>query len=180
MVTPFSVTFRWLEAYLNALKESVDDTAARVYADRAVALAGKSFARCQLRGITLTIPVEGGAAVLKRRDASPLLSGHGKWRREHIGAFNAIYGRTPYFEHLMPQIRKVYDESQGISLEQFNSKLLQVALHWLDIGACIEIKPHLQDVVKETKARIDDNLSIFDAIFRLGKQTGWIFVSSTY
>lgn len=180
MVTPFCVTAPWLEAYFNSLNEAVDETAARVYADRALALAGKSFARCQLRGISLTIPVEGGASALKRRDASPMLSDHGKWRREHIGAFNAIYGRTPYFEHLMPQIRRVYDESEGISLEQFNSQLLQVALHWLDIGRHTEIKPHLQPVVKETKARIDDHLSIFDSIFRLGKQTGWIFVSFAY
>lgn len=174
MVTPFCPTARWVSAYMTARLGGAGETDARLQADRIESVEGKAFAHCQLPEMRLSVPVTGGASVLKRHTAEPVLSEHGKWRREHLGAWNAAYGRTPFFIHLMPQIAAVYNHSEGITLERFNSELLQVALSWID-GEELTLRGEPYDEVrKELKQKIDDSLSIFDAIFRLGRETTWI------
>lgn len=171
MVTPLTVTPAWLRVYLEQRnKNGLSETEARAAACSATELKGKDFARCVLSRTVLSVPVEGGASVLKRRGANPILSEHGKWRREHLGAWNAIYGRTPYYAHLMPEIEAVYAGSEGKSLEKFNSELLDVALGWLDFRAANEAGNRLDGVKAEARARIEENLSVFDLLFRLGKQ----------
>lgn len=83
MVTPFGPTARWTGVYLRGLAEGMEDYEARVHANVATGTKGKEFARCRLRGCTLTVPVEGGAHALKSGEPLPRLSEHGKWRREH-------------------------------------------------------------------------------------------------
>lgn len=169
MVTPLTVSFGWLRAYVASKGSGADDREARVAASRACGISGKRFARCEISGGTLTVPVSGGSGVLKRRGCEPMLSEHGKWRREHLGAWNAAYGRTPYYAHLMPEIEGVYARSEGMTLEEFNSALLQVALGWLDIEAAKEAGVRLDGVREEARNKVNEELSIFDAIFRLGK-----------
>lgn len=132
---------------------------------------GKEAARCRIAGGRLTIPVEGGASVLKRKDADPVLSEHGKWRREHLGTWSAAYGRTPFYTHLMPQIEEVYLNSESLTLGQFNRRLLEVACQWLDRRVLEASGCTIEAVRKEIRAKVDPQLSIFDAIFRLGKET---------
>ena len=73
---------------------------------------GKECARCMVQGdMFLSVPVQGGASCLKGRHVdvrSLLISDHGKWRQEHLGTWNAIYGKTPFFDHLFPEIKQVY------------------------------------------------------------------------
>lgn len=170
MVTPLTVTPAWICAYLDALREGSEHGAAATKATKACGPQGKEFARCRIRIGTLTVPVAGGGNALKRRDADPVISEHGKWRREHLGAWQAAYGRTPWFEHLMPDIAAVYDGSEGLRLEEFNVRLLQVALRWLDPAATGPLPARLDSVREATRAATDPSLSIFDALFRLGKE----------
>lgn len=150
--------------------------AAALQADSQSHIEGKSFSRLKLSGLTLSVPVEGGAARLKHRDADPLISEHGKWRKEHLGAFSAIYGRTPYYEHLMPEIAEVYGQCQGWSLERFNASLLHIALRWTGLNCQKGNMPHLPaGVAEEVLGKIDPEISIFDSIFRLGRETGLAF-----
>lgn len=176
MVTPFLVTSRWLEVYLHELDLGLKETKARHEADRLCGICGKLFAHGALSSLTLTVPVEGGASTLKKPEAEPLLSDHGKWRREHLGAFAAVYGRTPYFQHLMPEIAEIYDGSHEITLEDFNSRLLQLAIKWIDPSIRNQMHGSLQKVRKETADRLNFDISIFDALFRLGKITGLAFI----
>lgn len=188
MVTPLTVTPVWLRHYADALGAGLDPRRARAEATRLTRVAGKEFARCAISTGTLTVPVCGGAGVLKRRGADPVLSEHGKWRREHLGAWNAAYGRTPFYIHLMPQIEAVYARSEGMTLEEFNTALLEVALTWLDpsilthpaatpeaslAGSASEAsgipEARLAAVRAEARAQVDASLSIFDALFRLGR-----------
>lgn len=157
MVTPFSLTPAWVGGVLRGATD--------------LRHAGKEAARCDIATGRLTVPVVGGAAVLKHRDANPVLSEHGKWRREHLGAWNAAYGRTPYFTHLMPQIEEVYADSEGITLDEFSRRLLGVALLWLDPDALTATGHTIETVRREVRAKVDPRLSIFDAIFRLGRET---------
>lgn len=174
MVTPFCPTVRWVSAYLTARLGGAGETEARLQADRSESVEGKAFAHCRLPNIRLSVPVTGGSSVLKRHTAEPVLSEHGKWRREHLGAWNATYGRTPFFIHLMPQIAAVYERSEGMNIESFNSELLRVALNWIDSEAMMLCGMPYDEVRKELKPKIDVSLSIFDAIFRLGRETTWI------
>lgn len=175
-MTPFGVTAQWLGAYFR--------TESKEAATRSCRISGKQFARALIESHSptsrihtiLTIPVEGGASVLKNRGTNPILSEHGKWRREHLGAWHAAYGRTPFFEHLMPEIERVYRDSTGITLEEFNSGLLNVALGWIDKSVvCSE---EFELVKEEIVIKIKPELSIFDALFRLGKETAFgIFIN---
>ena len=70
MVTPLTTTLRWVETYLDELSHGADEISARLGADRITEVSGKSFARLFLPDTILTIPVEGGAAILKRRNAN--------------------------------------------------------------------------------------------------------------
>lgn len=172
MVTPLTTTLRWVETYLDELSHGADEISARLSADRITEVSGKSFARLFLPDTILTIPVEGGAAILKRRNACPILSEHGKWRREHLGAIRTIYGRTPYFIHLMPRLEEIYDNSQGISLEEFNSRLLDLVLSMIDRDA-LTMRMTVDSsrlIRQEKRLLIDPDLSILDALFHMGKE----------
>ncbi len=169
MVTPFGVTSEWMGVYLHSLRDGQCEREARRAANIACRVSDKQFARCAITTGVLTVPVQGGGSVLKRRDADPVLSEHGKWRREHLGAWNAAYGRTPYYVHLMPQIEAVYMHSEGLRLEEFASRLLDIAQNWLDSEAIDAPLPG--GVREEMRQHIRHDLSIFDALFRLGKET---------
>ncbi len=188
MVTPLTVTAGWLRQYAAALGDGMEPRRARIEATRLSGISGKEFAHCRISTGTLTVPVSGGAVVLKRHGADPPLSEHGKWRREHLGAWNAAYGRTPYYIHLMPEIEGVYARSEGMTLEEFNSALLEVALGWLDTSVWLPAvattdgsdssqsgarrlkeERRLEEVRVEARARVNESLSIFDALFRLGR-----------
>lgn len=184
MVTPFGISPLWLAEYFRRRNCGTNDCEARLRADIAANVTGKGFARSVIRGankdiyaslpvITLTIPVAGGSSVLKRRNADPLLSEHGKWRREHLGALSASYGRTPFYDHLMPEIEAVYVRSEGMTLEEFNSRMLNVALGWLEITAVMRDRERLSSVISCISARVERDISIFDSIFRLGRETSF-------
>lgn len=168
METPLTVTVGWLREYSRRLNEGLGDAESRRAANRATGIKGKAYARCDIRGYRLTVPVEGGSSVLKREKADPLLSNHGKWRREHLGAWSAAYGRTPYFIHLYPEIEEVYEKSDGMKLEEFNSRLLDVALGWLDFTGLRTGGAKINMISEETKSLAEDKLSVFDLLFRIG------------
>lgn len=144
-------------------------------------LSGKEMARIPLKGgRVLSIPVEGGGAQLKHRSANPFaitLSNHGKWRQEHLATFAALYGKTPFFPHLYPRIEEVYRNSEGISLGEFRERLNGIATDFLEYDSirdsldCMQrLHPgRFEMIQQEIAEKVDPSLSIFDAIFRLGK-----------
>lgn len=151
---------------------------------------GKNAARILLReGRTLSIPVAGGAHQLKRRDIDldrVLLSDHGKWRQEHLATFSALYGKTPLFPHLYPLLEKAYrnSEAPGYTLGSFNRALHKIADDFLDIDnlrfslqqLVIENPQRANALKNEISAKINPEISIFDALFRLGKITVFAFI----
>lgn len=172
MVTPFGMTPVWYACYAEALSAGRTRGAAAEIASRTCGTQGKGFARCRLHTGILGIPVEGGSGVLKRMGADPVISGHGKWRREHLGAWNAAYGRTPFYVELMPEIEAIYSEPEGMRLEEFNQRLLSIAERWLRPEEMMESRAErFMRKREEVTSRIRSELSIFDAIFRLGKES---------
>lgn len=194
MVTPFGVTSNWIAEYLKLISAGVSDKDARIAANSNLRIKDKEFARTFISGpMMLTVPVMGGASILKRKDCNPIVSEHGKWRKEHIGALHATYGRTPYFDHLIHEIEEVYNCPEGTLLEEFNSRLLDLALGWIDIKALASIKKKIGNldenntdynvhdniekryscIIGDIKNKMCPDLSIFDAIFRYGKESIW-------
>ena len=177
IVTPFAPSADWWRRYLRLRMEGLESPEAAAGASAAAGTKGKDYARSQIAGgVRIGVPVEGGASVLKR-GSNPRLSEHGKWRREHLGAWQAAYGRTPYYEHLMPLLERIYAESEReeLTLEEFNRRLLRLAESWIaGDGAIASIeneRERLQERISETVRKVNGENSIFDAIFRLGKET---------
>lgn len=149
---------------------------------------GKEWARCLVQGdLFLSVPVQGGASCLKGRHVdvgSLLISDHGKWRQEHLGTWNAIYGKTPFFDHLFPEIKQVYTSYSNGTLGAFNSKLFELAMRFLDmrnlatdINEMQNSRPELIKQLRvEYETKVNLNYSIFDALFRLGRNTIWVLI----
>ena len=142
---------------------------------------GKELARTLIAGDRLlTVPVEGGASRLKRSPqnlSEIMISDHGAWRREHLGAWNAVYGKTPFFPYLYPLIEEAYENNSHRSLAEFNDALWKIALDFIradeTLSAVREMahtNPERLEAIKtELTTKVNLNYSIFDAIFRLGK-----------
>lgn len=171
-ITPFAPSTGWMRIYLKALYEGASEESSREQASTTERIDGKKRARAFLPELTLSVPVEGGSGQLKRRASTPRLSSHGKWRREHLGAWNAAYGRTPYYIHLMPQIEEAYmSTADGAPLSELNDKLLDIAKGWLEYESVAQERDRLSDIINAYKTRVRNELSIFDLIFRYGKES---------
>lgn len=149
---------------------------------------GKEWARCLIAGdLFLSVPIEGGAACLKSKHvdiSSLIISDHGRWRQEHLGAWNSVYGKTPFFDHLFPKIKRAYSEHSHGNLAEFNSNLFNIALRFLDLE---KVMPDIRELYKsqpnraeqlraEITTKVNLNYSIFDALFRLGKNSVWTII----
>ncbi len=135
----------------------------------------------------LSIPVEGGKNALFIEE-EPLLSEHGRWREVHLGAWNAAYGKTPYFPYLFPQMESVYRNMDIRLLADFNGELVKVAWQWLEPEVLLPDLERLRiahplrfvELTKEFETKVNYNYSIFDALFRLGKDTVFALYNSGF
>lgn len=76
------------------------------------------------RELQLTIPVTGGINAVKYGDPhSWHCADDKKWRHRHLGAINAAYGRTPFFQHIFPEIEAVITDTSENSVEVLNARL---------------------------------------------------------
>lgn len=142
---------------------------------------GKDFARTQIGcGRVLSVPVVGGSAQLKRKDvdlSDISISDHGVWRREHLGAWNAVYGKAPFFPYIFPSIEDAYERNSHGSLADFNNAIWKIAydfVEWDRVATVLmlmrENNPERMEQLRADLAtKVNLNYSIFDAIFRLGK-----------
>ncbi len=71
---------------------------------------------------TLSIPLEGAN---KTKTAIDMLriSGHDNWQKKHIQAIVSAYASSPFFEYYWDDIEPIYQEAEGETLWNFNSKL---------------------------------------------------------
>ncbi len=168
-VLPWAASTAWYATYFEAIRNGFAAMPPFDKRDMARTLIG---AGPELR--VLTIPLEGGSAVLKRDNPYPFLSGHGKWRREHIGAWTAAYGKTPYFQHLMPEIERIYEKhGDGSPLEEFNRDFHRLAVRWLEPAASAALPEGAEGLCRELSTKVNGAVSIFEALFRFGKEAGF-------
>lgn len=144
---------------------------------------GKEQARVEIaQGLMLSVPVMGGGSVLKRHDCRDvMISSHGRWQEVHLGALKAVFGKTPYFLHIYPEVENIYKIYGEGSLEELNLALHRLALHWLGLDeeetltALRELPEEKRLLIKRIgegmKNEIGMNYSIFGALFRLGRES---------
>ncbi len=145
-----------------------------------VPLSLRDLARCYIYSSQgrqcLSVPIEGGASAIKRRHPSEwMLSDHGNWRHVHIGALNAAYSRTPYFEHLSPFIFPLIENSSG-RLADLTLSIDKVLRDFIRLDnqrdalekMVVEERSMYSQLREETLAEIRINCSLLDAAFRIG------------
>lgn len=132
----------------------------------------------------LSVPVSGGIRMVKR--VSPerwMVADEKPWRHIHLGAINAAYGRTPYFGHYMPALESVIADREETSLPALSSRIHAIVEGALDFeGArrtalkAVEERNRLLAYARELAPQGRENLSIFDALFRLGPDTIYLLL----
>lgn len=85
-------------------------------------------------GIVLRVPVEGGRKVLERLGPGQVMvSGHGRWQAEHLGAVNALWSRTAYYDHLRPRLEEAYAGAVGRPLAELCLRLHTIQMELLGV-----------------------------------------------
>lgn len=170
----------WLDAFLRDRHHPVGQT------NFSLCLKGKDFARTKIRrsggsGI-LSVPIAGGAHSLGRAAAilNARLSDHGDWRRIHLGALDATYGRTPFYPHLGPELRDAI-ASGSSSLADFNWKVHRVLASFILSGLQrsedgreyppVLLTGNAEERATEIALMMDPELSVIDALMRFGPET---------
>ena len=103
------------------------------------------------------------------------LSEHGNWRHIHQGALEAAYGKSPFFEYIFPRLKALYAEDEK-DLAKFNEKMHEIILSLLwpenlaekDLLDCMG--PRILERGEEIKGSINPELSVLDAVMRMGPE----------
>lgn len=183
-VVPFAASLEWYAAWWQARRKGLPDAESIAAANIATGISGKDYARCRIMAngneIILSMAIEGGAARLKRSSFIPSaqLSDHGNWRHVHLGALEAAYGRSPFYQHLIPLIRNAY-ASQENTLLGFNSEIHHAICSFLNIENIKKIQDTISYkgslITKERGEEIanvsDRKLSIIDTMMRFGPES---------
>lgn len=80
----------------------------------------------------LTVPLVGETHNMTTPMSEVLISEHGNWRRLHWGALYSAYGRTPYFDHIAPELEPIIMGNQTHLLE-LNMQLQQLIVDFMDL-----------------------------------------------
>lgn len=135
-------------------------------------------------GQLLTIPVRGGSSSLKRIPGEGLItSEHGDWRRVHIAALDAAYGREPFFQHLFPFVEAVISSCET-RIETINGDILKALLDFMDYDEAMgEIRrmrasnpERCSNIKKRLAKKIALNNSFFEPLVRFGRDTAFIIL----
>ena len=149
-------------------------------------IGGKERVRSRIAGgALLSVPVAGGASALKH-GGNLRISQHGRWQDVHLGALRAAYGRTPWFIQLYPEIDRIYSDCSEGNMADFTAALHSVVLRWIGNEATLRAAREMhrnensrfEAIASELSKGIDPDLSILDALFRLGPDVIFLLLSS--
>ncbi|MBD5208214.1 MAG: WbqC family protein [Bacteroidales bacterium] len=149
-------------------------------------IGGKERVRSRIAGgERLSVPVAGGASALKR-GGDLQISQHGRWQDVHLGALRAVYGRTPWFIHLFPEIERIYNCFSEGRMADFTGELHKLVLHWIGdeatLNAAMEMHcnqpERFEAIASELSKGIDPELSVLDALFRLGPDVIFLLINT--
>lgn len=150
-------------------------------ANRRCNIKGKDFTRTIVGNpsspMTLSVAIEGGASILKRKgtESRAVISMHGNWPHVHLGAIEAIYGRMPYYQHIMPGLRDILMDLPE-KLSGLNRKVHLWLSSFFQSDEAIRIGDSVLLRGDEIKDRLEPELSIIDALMRFGPETNLVLI----
>lgn len=137
-------------------------------------------------GTLLTIPVDGGITAIKRADP---LSWHAddtrQWRHQHLGTINALYGRTPYYQHFAPGILDAIADRRCPSIAEMARRIDAVVTGAIDIetlrrqwdSADDDTRRRLAEYADELGAvTADHDLAMAHYLFSLGPDAIFLLI----
>ena len=81
----------------------------------------------------LTVPLVGETDNMATPLREVRISEHGNWRRLHWGALYSAYGRTPYFDHIAPDLEAIIINGHQTHLLELNTQLQQLVVDFMDL-----------------------------------------------
>lgn len=100
----------------------------------------------------LTVPLAGETDNMATPMREVRISEHGNWRRLHWGALYSAYGRTPYFDHIAPELEHIIVDGHQTHLLDLNTQLQQLIVDFMDLP----IQFNAQCTVHNAQLRIED------------------------
>ena len=192
-VPPYAASIEWYAGWFSEIRSLNDDRKAVIAANRLCYASPERYTRkgytrnlttAYIGGedlitnpITLSVPVAGGASVLKRFGAEnrAAVSLHGRWPHVHLGALEAAYGRSAYYQHIMPGLREILESvSDSYSLAELNTRIHRRLSGFLctEQGLSLSEKEHAVEARGGEIARtLTTSNSIIDALMKYGPET---------
>lgn len=188
---PTAPSFGWWRAFFKSLAQGASGEDAIQHANKRVTDV-KEFARYTLLNpngepVVLTLPVEGGARLLRKINSQDLkISEHGEWRKNHAGALEACLGKTPFYRYFEKGFLEVLSDKNLSSLESYNLAIFRVLYSFLmqDIpqealqkeferqnGQAEGLNPCVKERGKEIAALLNPEISIIEAMSQFGRET---------
>ncbi len=170
---PYLPSLRWYAAWARAIADGHTDDEAIALANGATGVKGKDYVRATLPGQLLSVAIEGGSGRLKKGATKGSLDAleislHGNWPHVHLGTLEALYGRTPYYQHLAGDLRKLIAVPPE-RLAELNRSLHRLLTSWLQIAPAAPA-PEALARGRELLAKVDPDLTILDALMRVGPE----------
>ena len=116
----------------------------------------------------LTVPLVGETHNMVTPMREVRISEHGNWRRLHWGALYSAYGRTPYFDHIAPDLEAIIVDGHQTHLLELNTQLQQLIVEFMDLPIHFGAQSTHQDLFNfiDLRGKIDmkrpDTLPIAD------------------
>lgn len=182
---PYAASAVWYNAWLGAITSGLSDDDSIILANKKTFISGKALARTILisgkgERLMLSMAVEGGARQLRNiKDNSLIfLSDHGNWRKNHLGAIEALYGKAPFYDYIIGELKPIYQNNDLMTLSSFNSAIHKVFKKILLEKISFERLNNLsaENVVikergKEISLNISPEISILDPLMKIGPET---------
>ena len=179
---PFLPSLVWYASYAGARLAGEGENEARRKGNISTALPAKEYTRTFLsEDMRLKVPLQGGSSAKHLPYSELVISGHGDWHRTHSGAFSALFGRSPYYRHLIDPIEEIYAK-KGESGMYFH--IFAEALHSLIVNLILPdsltadwenlpplLKKKALDIGKEFISGLNPDLSVISAVMKLGPDT---------
>lgn len=187
-VPPYAASFGWYMCWFRCRVSGMSDDEAISEANKLCGIKGKDFARTYVGSpdtpMLLSVAVEGGASRLKRKGSERWvrLSMHGNWPHAHLGAFEALYGRSPYYQHILPGLVKILGEipenlgALNLGIHGWLTSFMQTESFKPEEGYKTVFPAAVLARGSEIVAAIDYNMSVIDALMRFGPEINLGFI----
>ena len=181
---PYLAPACWYSVWLEDLLGGASDREARRIANRRTGCVERGGCRQWSRtgiggvaGVRLSVPICGGTSAAKRLSPEDaLVSSHGDWPRQHLGALEALCGRTPYHSLLLPDLERIIRSAPGDTLARLGENIHSLILKILGFPEALETlrslppdeREHLRRIGEELRRGIDPGMTFWEWISRLG------------